>query len=88
MLAGVSIDYYTRLERGDLTAVSDSVLESVARALLLDEAERAHLLDLARTANNTSTTRRRRPSEHHVRPGMQRLLDAMTCCYALRLRSV
>ena len=62
MLAGVSIDYYTRLERGNLTGVSDSVLEAVARALQLDEAERAHLLDLARTANNTSTTRRRRPS--------------------------
>ena len=77
VLAGVSIDYYTRLERGNLTGVSDSVLEAVARALQLDEAERAHLLDLARSANNTSTPRRRRPSEHQVRPGMQRLLDAM-----------
>jgi transcriptional regulator with XRE-family HTH domain len=78
VLAGVSIDYYTRLERGNLTGVSDSVLEAVARALQLDEAERAHLFDLARTANNTSTSRRRRPSERQVRPGMQRLLDAMT----------
>ena len=78
VLAGVSIDYYTRLERGNLAGVSDSVLEAVARALQLDEAERAHLLDLARTANNTSTSRRRRPSEQQVRPGMQRLLDAMT----------
>ena len=83
VLAGVSIDYYTRFERGNLTGVSDSVLEAVARALLLDEAERAHLLDLARTANNTSTTRRRRPSEHQVRPGMQRLLDAMTAAPTL-----
>ena len=83
VLAGVSIDYYTRLERGNLTGVSDSVLEAVARALLLDEAERAHLLDLARTANNTSTTRRRRPSEQQVRPGMQRLLDAMTAAPTL-----
>ena len=83
VLAGVSIDYYTRLERGNLTGVSDSVLEAVARALLLDEAERAHLLDLARTANNTSTTRRRRPSVQQVRPGMQRLLDAMTAAPTL-----
>jgi transcriptional regulator with XRE-family HTH domain len=83
VLAGVSIDYYTRLERGNLAGVSDSVLEAVARALRLDEAERAHLLDLARTANNTSTTRRRRPSEHKVRPGMQRLLDAMTAAPTL-----
>jgi hypothetical protein len=78
VLAGVSIDHYTRLERGNLTGVSDSVLEAVARALQLDEAERAHLLNLARTANNTSTSRRRRPTVQQVRPGMQRLLDAMT----------
>ena len=78
VLAGVSIDYYTRLERGNLTGVSDAVLEAVARALQLDEAERAHLLDLARNANNASTPRPRRPSRPIVRPGMQRLLDAMT----------
>jgi transcriptional regulator with XRE-family HTH domain len=78
VLAGVSIDYYTRLERGNLNGVSDSVLEAVARALQLDEAERAHLLDLARTANNTASARRCRPTQQRVRPGMQRLLDAMT----------
>ncbi len=50
LLAGVSIDYYTRLERGNLNGVSDGVLESVATALQLDEAERAHLFDLARAA--------------------------------------
>lgn len=77
VLAGVSIDYYTRLERGTLTGVSDAVLEAVARALQLDDAERAHLLDLARNANNASTPRRRRLSQRMVRPGMQRLLDAM-----------
>ena len=54
------------------------MLEAVARALQLDDAERAHLLDLARTANHTSTRRRRRPSQQQVRPGMQRLLDSMT----------
>jgi transcriptional regulator with XRE-family HTH domain len=83
VLAGVSIDYYTRLERGNLTGVSDSVLEAVARALQLDEAERSHLFELARTANNTLSTRRRRPTPQRVRPGIQRLLDAMNDAPAL-----
>ena len=56
LLAGVSVDYYTRLERGNLTGVSDSVLEALGPALQLDEAERAHLFDLARTANTTAAT--------------------------------
>jgi MmyB-like transcription regulator ligand binding domain/Helix-turn-helix domain len=77
VLAGVSIDYYTRLERGNLTGVSDSVLEAIGRALLLDEAERAHLFDLAGTANDATTSRRRRPIPQGIRPGMQRLLDTM-----------
>jgi transcriptional regulator with XRE-family HTH domain len=79
MLAGVSVDYYTRLERGNLSGVSDSVLEALARALQLDEAERVHLFDLARAANTSAATARsrRRPASH-VRPGVQRLLDAMT----------
>ena len=50
LLAGVSVDYYTRLERGDLKGVSDSVLDAIASALHLDEPERAHLINLARTA--------------------------------------
>src|SRR5947209_14979101 len=50
VLAGVSVPYYTRLERGELRGASDSVLEAVTRALQLDEAERAHLFDLARAA--------------------------------------
>jgi len=80
LLAGVSVDFYTRLERGNLNGVSDSVLEALARALQLDEAERAHLFDLARTANTTAATARtrRRPAQQHVRPGVQRILDAMT----------
>lgn len=80
LLAGVSIDYYTRLERGYLSGVSESVLEALARALQLDEAERAHLFDLARTANTTAAAARtrRRPNQQHVRPGVQRILDAMT----------
>jgi transcriptional regulator with XRE-family HTH domain len=50
MLAGVSMDYYARLERGHLAGASESVLEAVARALQLDEAERQHLLDWPVTA--------------------------------------
>jgi transcriptional regulator with XRE-family HTH domain len=80
MLAGVSVDYYTRLERGYLGGVSESVLEALARALQLDEAERAHLFDLARTANTSATAARsrRRSAGQHVRPGVQRILDAMS----------
>jgi transcriptional regulator with XRE-family HTH domain len=53
VLAGVSVPYYTRLERGDMSGVSESVLQALARALELDEAERAHLFDLARAAQPT-----------------------------------
>jgi transcriptional regulator with XRE-family HTH domain len=77
MLAGVSVDYYTRLERGNASGVSETVLEALARALQLDEAERAHLFDLAR-AQHTTAGRRRRRSAQQVRPGVQRMLDAMT----------
>ena len=77
LLAGVSVDYYTRLERGNLSGVSETVLEALARALQLDEAERAHLFDLARAAQPTPRTRRR-PAQQRVRPSVQRMLDAMT----------
>ena len=77
LLAGVSVDYYTRLERGNAGGVSESVLEALARALQLDEAERAHLFDLARATQTVSRTRRR-PAPKQVRPGVQRMLDAMT----------
>ena len=73
----MSVDYYTRLERGNLSGVSDSVLEGLARALQLDEAERAHLLDLARAASSTPRTRRR-SAPQQVRPSVQWLLDAIT----------
>jgi transcriptional regulator with XRE-family HTH domain len=77
LLAGVSVDYYTRLERGNMSGVSDGVLEALARALQLDEAERAHLFDLAHAAQ-PSAPARRRPVKQRVRPGVQRILDAMT----------
>src|SRR6266487_2559464 len=81
LLAGVSVDYYTRLERGNASGVSESVLEALARALQLDEAERAHLFDLAR-ATHTTTRTRRRPAKQRVRPSVQRILDAMTAAPA------
>jgi transcriptional regulator with XRE-family HTH domain len=78
MLAGVSADYYTRLEKGNLTGVSDSVLEAIAAALQLGEAERLHLLDLARAANTSPARAVRRPTPQQVRPGVQLILDSMT----------
>ena len=78
VLAGVSVPYYTRLERGDLSGVSESVLEALARALQLDDAERAHLFDLARAAQPTPARPRRRQSSQRVRPEVQRTLDAIT----------
>jgi transcriptional regulator with XRE-family HTH domain len=54
-LAGVSVDYYNRMERGNLAGVSDGVLQAVAGALRLDEAERAHLFDLARASRDRAS---------------------------------
>lgn len=76
MLAGVSTDYYTRLERGNLTGASESVLEALATALKLDESERTHLFDLARAANTGPRQRRATPKQH-VREGVQRILDTI-----------
>lgn len=77
MLAGVSVDYYTRLERGNAHGASDTVLEALARALQLDEAERAHLFDLVQAAGTTARAPRR-PVRQQVRPSVQRILDSMT----------
>lgn len=77
MLAGISVEYYTRLERGNASGVSEDVLEGIARALQLDEAERSHLFDLVRTAGSAAP-QRRRPAQERVRPTVQRILDAMT----------
>ena len=76
LLAGVSVDYYVRLERGRLAGVSESVLSAVADALLLDTAERAHLFDLARTAS--SRVAQAPAPRRGVRPAVQWLLDSMS----------
>lgn len=77
----MSVEYYTRLERSNAKGASDSVLDSLAAGLQLDDAERAHLFDLTRTLNATRS--RRRPSPAQARPSVQHLLDAMTAVPAI-----
>jgi len=83
VLAGVSVPYYTRLERGDTSGVSDSVLDALARALQLDDAERVHLFDLARGVQPTAARPRRRQSKQPIRADIQWTLDAITGAAAL-----
>ncbi|TFD85589.1 XRE family transcriptional regulator [Cryobacterium lactosi] len=78
MLAGVSVEYFARLERGNLAGASESVLDAIATALLLDKAERAHLIDLARAANESPVRAARRTAPQTIRPVMQLALDAVT----------
>ena len=77
LVAGISVEYYTRLERGNAGGVSDEVLHAVSGALQLDDAERAHLLDLVRAANHERTPRRN-ATPQRVRPGIARIVDAMS----------
>jgi len=79
MLAGVSVEYFAKIERGDLAGASESVLESIARALRLDDAERAHLFDLARTAAGSERPRARgKRRAWTTRTSLQLVLDAIT----------
>lgn len=81
MLAGLSVEYYARLERGHVAGASSGVLEALARALRLDDTERAHLFDLARAADGipTSGRPRRRPVARAAsRPSLQWALEAVT----------
>ena len=77
-LASVSVDYYARLERGNLTGVSEDVLEAIAHALRLDEAETAHLFALARAAQPGPARRRRPAKQPELRPSLERFMDAIT----------
>ncbi|MEV0092349.1 helix-turn-helix transcriptional regulator [Streptomyces sp. NPDC050738] len=77
LLAGVSIDYYARLERGHLAGASEEVLDAVANALQLDDAERAHLYDLA-AAQRTRPARRAKRPRGPIPASIQRVLDSMT----------
>src|SRR2546430_9826265 len=89
VLAGVSVPYYTRIERGDMNGVSESVLEAIARALQLDKAEHVYLFDLARALGSTSSRPCRRAPRRSVRPSIQHILDpligAAAFVYTLRL---
>jgi transcriptional regulator with XRE-family HTH domain len=80
LLAGMSVEYYVRLERGNAKGVSEAVLEGISRALQLDDAERTHLYDLTRAANEGNHPQRRRGTTRpqQIRPSLQQLIDAMT----------
>jgi transcriptional regulator with XRE-family HTH domain len=78
LLAGVSVDYYVKLERGSIRKPSDSVLRAVARALQLDDVETAHLFDLARDPANRSHDARSAAPPSTVRASVQRVLDGMS----------
>src|SRR3954462_3365794 len=82
-VAGMSVEYYKRLERGNVSGASELVLEGLARALELDDAERAHLFDLARAANPV-TPKRSRPVKQKVRPVVQRILDQIAAPATVR----
>jgi transcriptional regulator with XRE-family HTH domain len=78
LLAGVSPQYYVRLERGDATGISESIIDGVAHALQFDDAERAHMVHLLATAGTSRRARRRTPAApQRVRPTIQRLVDSM-----------
>jgi MmyB-like transcription regulator ligand binding domain/Helix-turn-helix domain len=85
LLAGISSQYYTKLERGNAAGVSESVIDGIARALQLDEAERIHLVDLIRAAGTTTAPRRAAPQR--VRATVQRVLDSMIGTPALVLNA-
>lgn len=76
MLAGLSVDYYTKVERGNLSGVSESALSGIARALNFDESDSEHLANLARRAN-TTRTRRSAPREPRLRSSIRQVLDAI-----------
>lgn len=79
LVAGVSSEYYKRLERGNALGVSEAVVDGISRALQLDEAEHAHLNDLIRAANAGVSPQRRRPSrKSQLTPSMQQTIDAMS----------
>jgi len=77
-LAGVSTDYYSKLERGDARGVSREVLDAIARALQLDDTEHRHLLDLVDSTSTSPARRRRVHGRQSVAPGTQAVLDALT----------
>ncbi len=88
LLAGMSVEYYTRIERGSFTGISDSVLDGITHALRLDDAEHSHLKSLAGPPARRPP-QRRQATQRRVRPAIQRVLDAMplTPAFVLSARS-
>ncbi|MFZ0529298.1 MAG: helix-turn-helix transcriptional regulator [Propionicimonas sp.] len=86
LLASMSVEYYTRIERGSFSGISESVLDGIAHALRLDEAEQSHLRALAGTPTQPDR-QRRRPTQQRIRPALQRVLDAMPLTPAFILSS-
>jgi transcriptional regulator with XRE-family HTH domain len=82
LLADISVEYYTRLERGEARGVSNDVLDAVSRALRLDAAEHEHLLDLVRQAN-ADRSLRRAPRAPQLRPSIRRVVDGLTAMPAM-----
>ncbi|MFC7620041.1 helix-turn-helix domain-containing protein [Microlunatus sp. GCM10028923] len=81
MLAGVSVEYYAKLERGGIGGASASVMHAISQALQLDDTERAHLLDLARAADGipaSGRARRRATGSQLARPSLHWALNAFT----------
>jgi transcriptional regulator with XRE-family HTH domain len=79
LLAGMSPEYYKRLERGNAKGASEAVIDGVSRALQLDEAEHSHLYELIRAANAGAHPQRRRPaSKTQINPTLQQTIDAMS----------
>ncbi len=78
ILAGVSVEYYTKIERGSISGASPEILDALAKALLLDDAERAHLFDLAHAASPVARPRRRNPKSWRPHESLQWILDAIT----------
>jgi len=80
LVAGMSAEYYKRLERGNAAGVSEAVIDGVSRALQLDEAEHAHLYDLIRAANSGAHPTQRAPTTRmtQLTSGMRQTIDAMS----------
>ncbi|MGO1715276.1 MAG: helix-turn-helix domain-containing protein [Ancrocorticia populi] len=79
-LAGISVEYYAKLERGQIAGASEAVLDAIADALVLDAAERVHLKDLARAAGsrtNISSNASSRSASHTVRPALRQIIDSV-----------
>ena len=77
-LAGVSTEYYTQIERGNVAGVSDEVLQAISRALRLSDDETVHFFDLVRAGAGTRTsTRNKRAAVKKLPEGVQALMDGM-----------